>query len=298
MFTADDVRFEPQSAPTDFHFIQGKRANLLDFWPQFPKAGRFLLISYDAPIGPDDLALRPGQDVALFWPKSTWAEGRNLAWEAASRLGEQIDYAFFLDDDIGFRRGNYQGFVAAVHALQPLLAAPLVPRTASKRFQIKGAAVQAGAIHDEQLLVFHRSALDDPFVWPLERRHESLSWHVACMIQQFFIHERFPQKLAQFNDFVISNEGHVWSEDGGGSSYQYEQDFEKVREAAFEAVSDRLGQRPDTANHWFRRLPPRSLAEVVRRAYWRRLGLRRGMAQLSDRHGRFIGAPASAPPKA
>lgn len=286
MFEPSQIRFDPSLSPGDLHFIQGKASAVAAFWPEMPKADRILVMTYDDPFDGGADGLAEGRHVAIHWPKSTWAEGRNFAHTVATGLGDTIDYAFFLDDDVRFSTGDYAGFLRAVHRVKPLLAAPLVPRTRRDRFRIAGAAVQAGAIHDEQLLGFHHSALDDAYVWPLVRDFEDQSWHVACVVQQFMVAHRFPSRLAQFNDFVIENEGHVWSDDDNDDSgYQYEADFEKVRLMAFEYIESRLGRRPPTANDWFRRLPPRSPGELIARMRWRYAGRDAFMRGLRDRDG-------------
>lgn len=289
----DPERFVAAKAPDCrvLHFIQGKKRAVLDFLPQFPEDASLLAVIYDADLGAEEAVLFAGpvagRREAVFWPGSTWAEGRNFAADIARRCGPAFDYAAFLDDDVAFTSGAYCDFIDQVLRHRPMIATPVTPRANQKRYALP-VPRQAAALNDEQLLVFHLSALADPYVWPIVREFEHVSWHVACVIQEFFIAHRFPRQLIQFNDFRVSNDGHVWQEDDGTSIYHYEQDFGRVVETAYGYAEGRLGTAPSLANENFRRLRSRDPRALLAIAYWKYFGRESWMRNPLDRDGRPI----------
>jgi hypothetical protein len=275
------------------HFIQGKKRAVLDFLPEFPEDASVLAVVYDDDLEAAEQAAFagavPGCREAVFWPGSTWAQGRNFAAEIARRSAEAFAYTAFLDDDVVFTRGTYREFIDQVRRHRPMIAAPVTPRSNQKRYVLP-TRLQAAALNDEQLLVFHVSALHDPYVWPIVREHENVSWHVACSIQQFFIANRFPKQLIQFNDFTVSNDGHVWKKDTAGSIYNYEKDFAVVIDTAYKYVSLRLGRAPNHDNEVFRRVRTYNPLTLLQVAHWKYLGRNSWMAGPLNRDGRPLEA--------
>lgn len=274
--TADQVRFPEVEAGPVFHFIQGQAQAVLDFLPQIPASDLCLAISYDRPIAAGEADAAAGRRQFHFWPKSSWAEGRNLGVEAALALGPRIAFAAFLDDDAVFARGDYAGFVDAARALGAAIAVPVAPRTARSKYQAPGRAVQAGAIQDQQVMICRRDVLSDPLIWPMATEYDQTSWHVACLIQEYMIFDQYKGRLAQLNDFEVRNDGHVWvpPEEGGvaESSYVMERDFHRVRKLAFAHVERALGRRPDVANDIFNGIKDVTTLERARRLWWKLAG--------------------------
>lgn len=289
LFDADRFLAARSPACRVMHFIQGKKRAILDLLPIFPEDASILAIAYDAPLDEEELSQFFGdagdRRAVVFWPRSTWAEGRNFAADVGRRGQETFDYIAFLDDDVVFKRGTYQNFIERVLENRPLIAAPITPRSNHPRY-VLNQTLQAAALNDEQLLVFHRSALDDPYVWPLVRDYEDVSWHVACAVQQFFIANRFPRRLVQFNEFAVSNDGHVWKDDDVASGYIYERDFSAVLATAYQHVARRLGRSPRHDNEVFRRVRTMSPTKLLQKAYWKHVGRKAWMSSPLDRDGR------------
>ncbi|MEM9724492.1 MAG: hypothetical protein AAF909_03395 [Pseudomonadota bacterium] len=256
------------------HCIQGKKRRVLAFVEEISPDDNVLAILYDEPVSDDESrALQRGADgrrAFLYWPCSTWAEGRNFGRDIALLGADAFDYVAFLDDDVVFTRGAYTPFIDDVARHRALIATPITYRADQSRYTLPTAR-QAAALNDEQLLVFHISVVKDAEIWPIDRTFENESWHIACLIQQYFLTQRFPRQLIQFNDYCISNEGHEWLEADGASNYKYEQNFSRVVRLAHERVSERLGRPAPKANESFRRMPTRNPLELLQIFAWKRV---------------------------
>ncbi len=68
---------------------------------------------------------------AIYFPNSTWSEGRNKLLKAARLKGEYL-YYIFCDDDIEFRKGSWDEFERLLILHKPAIGFPVVPVTQKK----------------------------------------------------------------------------------------------------------------------------------------------------------------------
>ena len=76
-----------------------------------------IFLTYDEPL-----------EGAMFFPNSTWSEGRNKTLEHALEK-EKYSYYIFCDDDIAFESGGWDVFESQILALRPAIAVPVCPKT-------------------------------------------------------------------------------------------------------------------------------------------------------------------------
>ena len=81
------------------YLIQGQAGLVTNFdYLTSQEHSDVIFLTYDSKI-----------DQAIFYPDSTWAEGRNRLLQKALEKGEYL-YYIFLDDDLKFIDGDFQLF--------------------------------------------------------------------------------------------------------------------------------------------------------------------------------------------
>lgn len=141
---------------------------------------------------------------SIFFPNSTWAEGRNKLLEIATQDGNDYEYYVFLDDDTTFIKGDYKKFEALLLQYKPLIASPITRKTS--RISLSFLKYQGLTIHDEQVLAFHKKVVDDGIVLPLVTKFDQLHWWISCEIQERLIYKYYVGKFIQFNEVRVTND--------------------------------------------------------------------------------------------
>jgi hypothetical protein len=178
----------------DFIYLVQGKAELLSNYVHLldrPKAD-VIFLTYDRPI-----------DRGIFFPNSTWAQGRNKLLEAALNEGEYLYYVF-CDDDIKFIKGNWDIFENQILKYKPAIAVPVNPKTIQT--PIPGLQYQSFVINDEQLIAFHRDVVRDSIVLPYQTQFDNIFWWVSCLIQQLLVQNFYTYNTIQFNNIYISND--------------------------------------------------------------------------------------------
>lgn len=176
------------------YLVQGEKKLVQNYLElsRRPRADAIYL-TYDEPL-----------DGAIFYPDSTWAQGRNKLLDAALQAGEYLYYVF-CDDDIAFKRGSWQDFEECLLTSIPAVGVPIVPRTVLTRLKFPKISYQPFFINDEQLIAFHKDVVKDQLVVPYVTQYDDINWWISCEIQQILIQNFYPLYAIQFNDIQIQN---------------------------------------------------------------------------------------------
>jgi len=144
-------------------------------------------------------------DGAIYFPDSTWAEGRNKLLAAAAEKGEYL-YFIFCDDDIEFEKGNWDEYEKLLLRYKPAIGCPVFPRT--KKTKIRFLIFQVFLVNDEQMIALHRDVINDFIIFPLQTCLDKIHWWSSCFIQQILIHNFYRYNSLQFNNIEILNNEH------------------------------------------------------------------------------------------
>lgn len=186
------------------YLIQGKASNVRKYAFLRSESAALLGLSYDQP--------EPGFE---YFPKSSFASGRNFLLSlAASRLSE-FDYLVFLDDDVEFCRGSFLQMERNLQRYRPAIAVPLTEKTRKTPLSIERSGViyplfrrQVLHINDEQYLAVSREVVGQGRLLPYLTDWDSQSWFVCCLIQEALIQHYYFGQAVQFNDCEIRNDQH------------------------------------------------------------------------------------------
>jgi len=173
-------------------------------------------------------------DDAIYFPNSTWAEGRNHLLEQALALGKDYQYYIFLDDDAVFQKGSFEEFEAQLAKYNPAIAVPVFsPKTEmtilgfglSPRSRLFAPIkdYQICKYADAQFIAFHKDVIADRLVVPLQTRFDKVSWAGTSSTQQLLIFNLYSDTTLQFNTVIVTNEAHRDYPRGTGKFQQAQQ---------------------------------------------------------------------------
>lgn len=154
-----------------------------------------IFLTYDKPI-----------EEAIFFPDSSWAQGRNKMLESVLSRGDYT-YYIFCDDDIAFTKGGWGEFEEHLMALNPSIAVPVFPKT--KKTPLKWLKYQSFLVNDEQMMAFHHEVVRDGIVLPYQDQFDDIHWWASCRIQEILIQNFYFTGSIQFNNTQVSNECHL-----------------------------------------------------------------------------------------
>jgi len=166
-----------------------------------------ILLTYDKQI-----------EGAIFYPDSTWGEGRNYLLSKALESGKQYQYYIFLDDDVKFLKGDYSLFEMQLAKYKPAIAVPVFdPKTRAtiigfknwfnKRFISMG-VYQICRFADAQFMAFHSDVIHDKLVVPLQTHFDAISWYATSSTQQLLMFNLYKKSILQFNNIIVKNDCH------------------------------------------------------------------------------------------
>lgn len=182
------------------YLVQGQRERIVGFLHLADRArADALFLTYDEPL-----------DGAIYFPDSTWAEGRNRLLEAAREQGP-YRYYVFSDDDTAFDQGGWQELEDSLLSLQPAIAVPVVRRT--RETPVRGLPHQVFMVNDEQVMAFHHDVVADGLVLPYLIRFDAVHWWATCTAQQTLIQAFYFGSALQLNHVVVRNECSLRYED-------------------------------------------------------------------------------------
>jgi hypothetical protein len=150
------------------------------------------------------LTFREREDGAVFYPGSTWTQGRNRLLEEAQALGFSPDYYVFCDDDLEVVHGSWAAFEDAIRRYKPALVAPYFrdgpevdPSVASAVYDI-----------DAMANAVHRDLIEDGILFPYHEGFDQVSWWLS---QLYVIHLAailYPGHVMVINALRVRNNKH------------------------------------------------------------------------------------------
>ena len=193
------------------YLIQGESKNLGKYESLKKDINRdIIMLTYDEKI-----------DDAIFFPNSTWAEGRNKLLSEAQKLGS-YEYFIFCDDDIEFISGDFALFEKHLEQYRPAVGVPTVPRTEKTIIKLFRNSYQSFLFNDEQMIAFHKDVIESSLVMPYYLEFDHVHWWATCQIQEILIQTFYGNNSIQFNDIKIDNLCHdrYDSEESGESLFR------------------------------------------------------------------------------
>lgn len=161
-------------------------------------------------------------DGAIYFPNSTWTEGRNrLLGEAIGRERRYL-YYIFLDEDIVFERGDWRLFEEYLLKYRPAAAAPYSPWYPPSRNSRLEQEAHTCFYFDAMFSAFHGDIVADRIVLPYYPGYDAKSWWFS---QWFVIHLMqlfFPHHVLQFN--------RVWTRNAEHAPYPHADNWQPARE--------------------------------------------------------------------
>ncbi|MEL6722939.1 MAG: hypothetical protein AAFP10_06920 [Pseudomonadota bacterium] len=180
----------------DFIYLVQGQSDLVKnyFHLQTRKNADAIFLTYDKPV-----------QGAVFFPDSSWAQGRNKLLDLALAKN-QYTYYVFCDDDIAFIKGGFDEFETGTIKLQPSISVPVVPKT--DHLQIKFLQYQSILINDEQMIAFHKDVVADRIVLPYQEQFDHIHWWSTAEIQEILIRNFYVESAVQLNNVKILNACH------------------------------------------------------------------------------------------
>jgi hypothetical protein len=189
----------------------------------------------------------PSNVQKFFFPNSTWAEGRNKLLELATSIFRGIDYYVFLDDDVAFTKSSLSEFERLILGYRPMIAVPLCDRII-REMSFSYRTVERPIRHDQILMAFHKSVIDDGIVLPIDTKFDEVSWWLTCELNHYLIQRYYADNILIFNGVVIENSNH--SHEDITNSDRSEKTLYKARYTSVELerlkfyIESRYGSQP------------------------------------------------------
>lgn len=144
----------------------------------------------------------------LYYPNSTWAEGRNRLLEQAKSLGYDFEYLIYCDDDLDFYYGSWTEFEIGLETFKPSIAVPVFDRTTKTVVAHPMLKIQGFTFNDEQLMAFSKEVVNEGKVLPYNTDFDALHWWATCRWQQILIQHYYAKVSLQFNFVRVANLAH------------------------------------------------------------------------------------------
>lgn len=145
---------------------------------------------------------------AIYFPNSTWAEGRNRLLDEVLKSKINYNYIIFCDDDIHFYHGDWGEFESSILKYLPKVAVPVFDRTSSAVLPYPAFEAQSFTFNDEQLMAFSRGVVEERKVLPYQTKFDNIHWWATCRLQQILIRHFYRGHILQFNKIRVSNMQH------------------------------------------------------------------------------------------
>ena len=143
----------------------------------------------------------------IYYPNSTWTEGRNRLLEEARNLDKQYDFYIFMDDDLSFSKGGFREFEKLLIKYQPAIASPHLPGYNLNKEDLN-LHVHTVFRFDAAMNAFHHSVVFDETVFPYVAKFDQHSWWYSQYVLIVVANVFYPSYILQFNTVEICNETH------------------------------------------------------------------------------------------
>uniref|UniRef100_UPI0010A5B4C0 hypothetical protein n=1 Tax=Flagellimonas onchidii TaxID=2562684 RepID=UPI0010A5B4C0 len=147
------------------------------------------------------LSWKKEHDQMVFFPNSTWTDGRNHLFEIAGKLKERYDYYIFLDDDIVFENGSFKEFEKLLLQYNPAIATPYL---FDFHFNVEShLPAHKVFFFDACMNAFHHSVLFDNTIFPLCSVFDSIAWRYSNCLLWHLASLFYEGHILQFNGIKI-----------------------------------------------------------------------------------------------
>lgn len=150
----------------------------------------------------------------LYFPNSTWTQGRNLLYHYAKRLEESknvlFKYWIFLDEDVKLNVEQLRKFENFLLEYEPAVGIPKIPwnprtiiQESSRKQQLENGGILPVYHFDAIFNAFHREAVE--WLLPYNNSFDSSSWWTSQLI---LIHKAgmwFQSHVLEFSEMTVSN---------------------------------------------------------------------------------------------
>lgn len=191
------------------YLIQGRKINVLKYKDIRSDESDIISLTFDEEIKTEEFS----SITNIFYPGSTWAEGRNKQFEIAKGLNFKYIYYIFIDDDVHFIKGSFKEFEQNLLKYQPAIGVPLLTIIQSSFRYRPSLKIQNPVAFDTQFQAFHIDTINDNILMPLVTKFDSKSWYYCCEIVNFLILSYYKGRVIQFNKIIVDNVGHHWDEE-------------------------------------------------------------------------------------
>jgi hypothetical protein len=156
------------------------------------------------------LTWREEKEDAIFFPNSTWTDGRNRLYQEVKNLKDVYDYFIFMDEDITFNcREDINPLIVFEKLLekyQPVVGLPLYPKYHGLWHHKGPGEISTNYPFDACCNAIRRDALQT--LLPYNNEHDRQSWWYS---QLYLIHTArvlYPLQIVHFNDVKMHNTQH------------------------------------------------------------------------------------------
>lgn len=191
------------------YLVQGSKKNVLKYSHLQSDTSDLITLTYDNDIVQSEVSWITN----IFFPNSTFAEGRNKQLEIAKTIANDYLYYIFLDDDVSIKKGSYKEFENLLIEHEPAVGVPLCDIVKNTSFYILNLEIQHPVILDQLVQAYHRKVVDEKIVLPFITEFDSLSWWYSCEINNFLILRYYRGYVMQFNTIEANNDNHNWDSD-------------------------------------------------------------------------------------
>lgn len=155
---------------------------------------------------------------AYFFKDSTWGEGRNALLKIAIERGILYEYYVFINDDIGFLKGDFDLFAKQLIKFKPAVATPIIYHKnmesiikleITNKISINIFPIfQITKFSDGQFIAFHKNSIKDNILFPIQTQYDSISWWFSSSTQQILAFNFYGNRFIQFNNIITENKNH------------------------------------------------------------------------------------------
>jgi hypothetical protein len=201
-------------------FFQSGLNLYLSFFPREKYAGpRFAYLiqaEEDVPEHLREQLERPGVDTylltwrvpregAIFFPKSTWTEGRNRLFQEVK--DKDYDYYVFMDEDVLMttdREGHaLEVFEGLLEKYRPVIGVPQFPQLRGLRRNMSEGEVSTHYTFDAICTAIRKDALHN--LMPYSPVDDDVRWHLSHLYFNHMARVCYPSQIAYFNDIEACN---------------------------------------------------------------------------------------------
>jgi hypothetical protein len=233
------------------YLVQGSRSNILKFTHLQNKSSDLITLTYDQDIDESEVTWLSN----IFYPQSTFAEGRNKQLEVATQIGVNYLYYIFLDDDVSFKKGTYADFEKLLLKHEPAVGVPLCDIVKNSDHYIKKLKIQHPVVMDQIVQAYHHRVVKEKIVLPFVTNFDHLSWWYSCEINNYLILSYYRGFVMQFNTIEINNDNHNWNSETKEANVAHSTYLGGVKENELAQVKDYItllhGKQPQLVNTLF-----------------------------------------------